>query len=955
MSQSQVEPTAVACEPPRSPSMETRSASFSSNPSFMHLPSPGSASDDEVARHSHASKDAFNFLVRGIASMPSSPFNSTENLYPTRTMSIRSSMSPSSSPLSITNLDLSSGLSLSSVPEASEASHPDSPHSGERSPPYSSYSTHSLHSSWSGSSGSGTGSGGLAEKFRVCFIGAQCGKSCLIHRILKGVFYTGDDPTVEDHHLHRFLIDDQPCEVDLIDTSGNDTYKHLLGKWFSGGSPADAFVLVFSFTSIYSFDMIRVYYEEIMKVRDHKPPVFILVATRVDESDMMREVSTIEGISMATTLGCRFLEVSAKTGEHVEKVLPEVVRSLRSKRQQEAEKESKLRQLRGAVSAVVAEEPSPPKGRKTSTDVRKWLGIGGGSSPPSKAGKAGLKPSASSPAVASSLTAMYRRSSGSTAVYHMYQFKMQQLLLLRELRSEPSNRSCADCSSDYPDWISLGLMTLVCVQCATVHKKYLTALTRVKCLLLDPISNEEMEPVKLCSNARANQIWEARVVPGKKRPVPRDSRDRKVEFIKAKYIEREFMAPAGMKGTTNKWKFEYKNKLEIKRGKEMVPAKKLKLLPSAVLQPLVYITAPRPEDIVSDKVEETTFPYLAGEIVSTYPMSREVPGRPEGSPICDRFSVAVYPDKLIVAIADGCSWGPKPRDAALKASDGFMKTIINHHMSCKTVADISDMLIRGFSNAQDAITASSDSESTLNYWEVGTTTLLGGMLMKLDVKEKDSAPDHATRWAFVCASVGDCKAFSFSPQSGQVREVTEGSRPLVLDASDCGGRLGPQIEGQGPDLRNFQIFVDVSLQENDMIILMSDGVHDNLDPMMIGVNPQTLNQPFVDWLDFVESAGVAAEKVKDSYRIRKLGELLAGLTTPREISAKLIDHCQQTTLKAKTYMEVEGKPQPKDYVNFPGKMDHTSCMCVQVSSNFSISSLVPSSYAVPLAGAPARR
>ena len=43
------------------------------------------------------------------------------------------------------------------------------------------------------------------------------------------------------------------------------------------------------------------------------------------------------------------------------------------------------------------------------------------------------------------------------------------------------------------------------------------------------------------------------------------------------------------------------------------------------------------------------------------------------------------------------------------------------------------------------------------------------------------------------------------------------------------GRLGPQLEGGEPDLRNLGVYVHL-LDDGDLIALVSDGVHDNLDP-----------------------------------------------------------------------------------------------------------------------------
>ena len=54
--------------------------------------------------------------------------------------------------------------------------------------------------------------------------------------------------------------------------------------------------------------------------------------------------------------------------------------------------------------------------------------------------------------------------------------------------------------------------------------------------------------------------------------------------------------------------------------------------------------------------------------------------------------------------------------------------------------------------------------------DAGTTTLLCGVIVELT----DSDKQEQYRYAFVCASVGDCKAFLWSPARKKV------SHPAVL-------------------------------------------------------------------------------------------------------------------------------------------------------------------------------
>jgi GTPase KRas protein len=61
-------------------------------------------------------------------------------------------------------------------------------------------------------------------------------------------------------------------------------------------------------------------------------PIFMLVGNKCDKT-YEREVSKEEGLQLARTFGCEFMETSAKTAQNVERLFTNLVRSLRATRQ----------------------------------------------------------------------------------------------------------------------------------------------------------------------------------------------------------------------------------------------------------------------------------------------------------------------------------------------------------------------------------------------------------------------------------------------------------------------------------------------------------------------------------------------------------------------------------------------------------------------------------------------
>ncbi|CAM6039052.1 unnamed protein product [Sphagnum compactum] len=133
------------------------------------------------------------------------------------------------------------------------------------------------------------------------------------------------------------------------------------------------------------------------------------------------------------------------------------------------------------------------------------------------------------------------------------------------LRCVPGNDVCADCGAVEPDWASLNLGILLCIECSGVHRNLGVQISKVRSLTLDV---KVWEPSVIgyfqsIGNACANSIWEeglitegstqnlslgqsaesepaAADVPILK-PDARDPLPVKEKFIQAKYVEKRFV------------------------------------------------------------------------------------------------------------------------------------------------------------------------------------------------------------------------------------------------------------------------------------------------------------------------------------------------------------------------------------------------------------------------------
>jgi serine/threonine protein phosphatase PrpC len=307
--------------------------------------------------------------------------------------------------------------------------------------------------------------------------------------------------------------------------------------------------------------------------------------------------------------------------------------------------------------------------------------------------------------------------------------------------------------------------------------------------------------------------------------------------------------------------------------------------------------------------------------------------------ICDWFRVRLLPplNRAIITIADGCNWGMRPREAAQRACHAFVEFLAQPKVQSeiRDTQDCKHFLLRAMAKAHDKIL-----EGKEDPFDAGTTTLLGGMVLKINEPDYD-----LDEWAFVCVSVGDCKAFVWNHTTQTVVDVTQGNRTPNQEITDCGGRLGPYLRDGLPDLRNLACYF-WPCKEGDVILLVTDGVHDNLNPQVLGKLPSDLGltAPNNEWKNVPLDE---SNRIKTRFQLDTLAALLNQNKekTPFFFTHSLIQHCFKTTLKARDFMEKNpAKVEPNNPVEYPGKMDHATCVAFRVGAlTPDVSNVVPSS------------
>ncbi|XP_059503037.1 arf-GAP with GTPase, ANK repeat and PH domain-containing protein 1 isoform X2 [Stegostoma tigrinum] len=117
-----------------------------------------------------------------------------------------------------------------------------------------------------------------------------------------------------------------------------------------------------------------------------------------------------------------------------------------------------------------------------------------------------------------------------------------EAIAIQSIRNIRGNSHCVDCEALNPDWASLNLGALMCIECSGIHRNLGTHLSRVRSLDLDDWPLELIRVMSSIGNEVANGIWEGSAQ-GRTKPSPDSTREEKERWIRAKYEQKLFLVP----------------------------------------------------------------------------------------------------------------------------------------------------------------------------------------------------------------------------------------------------------------------------------------------------------------------------------------------------------------------------------------------------------------------------
>ena len=156
------------------------------------------------------------------------------------------------------------------------------------------------------------------------------GKSALTYRYISNKFPEDHDTTIEDQYKIKNTIEGYQCQIEILDTAGQDDYQSMLDTWISFG---EGFVLVYSIDQKESFDVLKDRYERIKRNKDEDKVPVIIVGNKCDLEDK-RKVMKEEVQNYAKNEKIQFMEASALKNINVKEVFTAVAAEIVKKKKQ---------------------------------------------------------------------------------------------------------------------------------------------------------------------------------------------------------------------------------------------------------------------------------------------------------------------------------------------------------------------------------------------------------------------------------------------------------------------------------------------------------------------------------------------------------------------------------------------------------------------------------------------
>ena len=167
----------------------------------------------------------------------------------------------------------------------------------------------------------------MSAKYILKFITigrSNVGKSCIIIQYTEDKFCENINSTIGVDYKKKFIQKGKELiKLSIFDTAGQERYSDLTKNFYKGTNGA---LLVYDITCRDSFNKLNFWLNDLKNNSDDIDNLFIYLVGNKKDLEEKREVSYDEASEFAYENNIPYIEVSAKTGENIDKLFDEMVK-----------------------------------------------------------------------------------------------------------------------------------------------------------------------------------------------------------------------------------------------------------------------------------------------------------------------------------------------------------------------------------------------------------------------------------------------------------------------------------------------------------------------------------------------------------------------------------------------------------------------------------------------------
>ena len=166
---------------------------------------------------------------------------------------------------------------------------------------------------------------GLDRVYKLLLIGeSNVGKTSIILRYIDNEFKPSGISTCGVDVKVKFVsLDNTKIRLDIWDTAGQERFKGLAKNYFRG---ANGFILVYDITNKTSFDKLRGWMNDAKEKIENDYKMIVVGNKKDDKKGRQIKFEMLEDFAKKNDV--LFFEVSAKTGEGIDKIFNSMVQEL---------------------------------------------------------------------------------------------------------------------------------------------------------------------------------------------------------------------------------------------------------------------------------------------------------------------------------------------------------------------------------------------------------------------------------------------------------------------------------------------------------------------------------------------------------------------------------------------------------------------------------------------------